>query len=214
MSKYLPTIGRSFSRVAAGTTSGRVIIAVASARAHSQSRAIGRRSTALAMTCCAICAFCVRLRDDHLDGDRVVVGMPAVVVGHERHGRVADLRFARELRLLQVGHADDVEARRAVEVATRRASKTAAPPCRRTCRRDARSRPRARRAAYATWPSGPQNGWANATCATSPSPKNVLIRPRVRSKNWSGITRSSGAYVLAQAADGARRQDPLHAEPS
>ena len=48
--------------------------------------------------------------DDHLHGHRVVIGMPAVVVGHQRHRRVADLGFARELGLLQVGHADDVRA--------------------------------------------------------------------------------------------------------
>ena len=28
--------------------------------------------------------------------------------------------------------------------------------------------------------------------ATSPSPKKVEMRPRVRSKNWSGMTKSSG----------------------
>ena len=54
--------------------------------------------------------------DDQLDGHAVVIGMPAVVVGHERHRRVADLRFARELGFLQVGHADDVRAPRAIQV--------------------------------------------------------------------------------------------------
>ena len=29
-------------------------------------------------------------------------------------------------------------------------------------------------------------------CATRPSPKNVETRPRVRSKNWSGRTKSCG----------------------
>ncbi len=114
--RYLPTSSRSRSLVAAGTASGRVMMAVASARAHSQVRAIGSRSTALAMTCCAVSRVLHQVRHDHLDRHRVVVRMPAVVVGDERERRVADLRFARELRFLQVGHADDVEACRAVEV--------------------------------------------------------------------------------------------------
>ncbi len=42
--------------------------------------------------------------------------------------------------------------------------------------------------------SGAQNGCANPTCATRPRPKNVEMRPRVRSRNWSGMTRSSGLY--------------------
>ena len=42
--------------------------------------------------------------------------MPAVVVRDERHGDVAELRFARELRLGQVGHADHVDVPRAVQV--------------------------------------------------------------------------------------------------
>ena len=31
-------------------------------------------------------------------------------------------------------------------------------------------------------------------CAAIPPPKKVLIRPRVRSSNWSGMTISSGRY--------------------
>src|SRR5688572_21982669 len=54
--------------------------------------------------------------DDHLDGDGVVLGMPAVVIGHQRNCRVADLRLARQLGFLQVGHADDVGAPRAIEM--------------------------------------------------------------------------------------------------
>src|SRR5688500_4951420 len=34
-----------------------------------------------------------QVRDHQIDGDRVVLGMPAVIVGDERHGRVADLRL-------------------------------------------------------------------------------------------------------------------------
>jgi 5'-methylthioadenosine phosphorylase len=52
--------------------------------------------------------------------------------------------------------------------------------------------PALRADSHAIADSGPQNGCANATCPTSPSPKNVLARPRVRSKNCVGMTRSSG----------------------
>src|SRR5690242_11821030 len=40
--------------------------------------------------------------DDQLDTDRIVVRMPAVVIGDERQRRVTDLRLARELCLLEV----------------------------------------------------------------------------------------------------------------
>ena len=57
-----------------------------------------------------------------------------------------------------------------------------------------------------------QTGSAKLTCATRPSPKNVETRPRVRSKNWSGMTKSSGAVLFFERADGAQRDDPLHAQ--
>ena len=42
--------------------------------------------------------------------------MPAVIVGDHRDGDVTDLRFARELGFLQVGHADHVHAPTAIDV--------------------------------------------------------------------------------------------------
>ena len=45
--------------------------------------------------------------DHHLDGDVVVVGVPAIVIGHHGDGGVGDLRFAGELGFDEVGHADD-----------------------------------------------------------------------------------------------------------
>ena len=54
--------------------------------------------------------------DDQVDRHRVVVRVPAVVVGDQRERRVADLRLARELGLLQVRHADDVHAPRAIQL--------------------------------------------------------------------------------------------------
>ena len=56
-----------------------------------------------------------QVRDDQIDRHRVVIRVPAVVVGDEREGRVADLRLARELCLLQVRHADDVHPPRSIE---------------------------------------------------------------------------------------------------
>ena len=51
----------------------------------------------------------------------------------------------------------------------------------------------ARAAAASARDSAGQSGSANCTCATTPPPKNVLRRPRVRSMNWSGTTTCPGA---------------------
>ena len=50
----------------------------------------------------------IQILDDRLDSDSVMTGMPAIVIGHQRQRRVANLRFARELGLLQIRHADNV----------------------------------------------------------------------------------------------------------
>src|SRR4029453_8777215 len=42
--------------------------------------------------------------------------MPAVVIGHQGDRRVTDFRLARELRLLQVRHADDVHPPRSIQL--------------------------------------------------------------------------------------------------
>src|SRR5262249_924461 len=55
--------------------------------------------------------------DDHIDSDRIVPGMPAIVIGDHRDGRVADLGFPGELRLGHVGHPDHVALPRTVELA-------------------------------------------------------------------------------------------------
>ena len=181
---YLPMIGASSRFVCAGTCSGRVMIAVASASLHAQVRAHRKSgSTALGDRLLRGLRVLRQVRDDHLDGHRVVVRMPAVVVGDERQRRVADLRLARELGLLQVRHADDVHAPRAIQLrlGQRRELRpfhvhVGAAAVDRRARLPAPSRRRSPTAS-------PQNGCANATCATSPRPKNVLMRPFVRSKN-------------------------------
>src|SRR5262245_34613840 len=54
--------------------------------------------------------------DDQIDRHGIVVGMPAVVVRDQGERRVAELGFARELRFLQVGHADDVQPPRPIQL--------------------------------------------------------------------------------------------------
>src|SRR6476659_771794 len=56
---WINSPSRSFAT--AGMASGRVMIAFANTRAHSQVRAMGSPSTMLAITCCAVCAFRIRL---------------------------------------------------------------------------------------------------------------------------------------------------------
>ena len=142
------------------------------------------RATASAMAFCAVAAFCNRLAIDEIDGDRIVIGMPAIVVGHQRHRRVTDLRFARELGLLQVRHPDDVHPPGAVQpfdsasvencgpsiVDVRAARCTVAP---RRAARHRRPRLTGRRTPDARTPHAQR----------ARRPKNVLMRPRVRSKN-------------------------------
>src|SRR5207302_11479376 len=48
--------------------------------------------------------------------DRIMSGIPAVVIGDHGDGGVTDLGLARELGLSDVGHADDVEAQLPVHV--------------------------------------------------------------------------------------------------
>src|SRR3954468_8806653 len=60
--KYLPMIGASSRFTAAGTASGLVIIAVASALAHGHARSVGTCETASAISRLAVSAFWVRLR--------------------------------------------------------------------------------------------------------------------------------------------------------
>ena len=57
--------------------------------------------------------------DDHVHRHRVVLGVPAVVVGDQRDGGVADLGFPGELGFLQVGHADHVAAPRPIQLRLR-----------------------------------------------------------------------------------------------
>ena len=71
------------------------------------------------------------IRDHRFHAHRLVLLVPDVVVGDERHRRVAELGLAGQLGLRHVGHADDVDMpQRAIDVATPPSSRTAAPRCR------------------------------------------------------------------------------------
>src|SRR5207302_3017689 len=50
----------------------------------------------------------VEVGENRLNADGVVLWMPAVIVGDHGHGGVANLGFAVELGLLNVGHANHV----------------------------------------------------------------------------------------------------------
>src|ERR1700676_1279367 len=80
-------------------------------------RAFGRqRFHRLAQDLLGIVRVLVECGDDLCGSNRFVLGVPAVVIGDHGDGGVAEFRFARELGFRDVGHADDLEAHRAVEV--------------------------------------------------------------------------------------------------
>ena len=116
---YRPTIGSSSRFTASGTSSGAVMSAYLRAVAHSHPRGIGQPPDGGAQDLAGRLRVPPEDAHDLLGGDRVVVGVPAVVVGHHGERRVADLGLARELRLLQVGHADEVRPPGAVELRLR-----------------------------------------------------------------------------------------------
>jgi hypothetical protein len=56
-----------------------------------------------------------------LHADRRMLGVPAVVIGHHGDARVAELRFARQLGLGHVAHADDIAVPGSIEPGLRQA---------------------------------------------------------------------------------------------
>ena len=104
-----PATASSFFSSAGSRASGAVMSAVSSAR----SEPIGHGSCSRGKSRASRATRRLRLLgvggqhlDDVLHRDGVVVGMPAVEIGHHGDGRVANLGFARELGLRHVGHAD------------------------------------------------------------------------------------------------------------
>ena len=104
-----PATASSFFNSSGSRASGAVMIAVSSARSEpigqgSCSRGKSRASRAHEPR--RLLGIGQQHLDDVGDGDGVVVGVPAVEIGDHGHGRVANLRLARELGLRQIGHAD------------------------------------------------------------------------------------------------------------
>ena len=56
----------------------------------------------------------IEIIDDHLDSDRIMIGMPAIVISYKRHSRIANFSLARQLRFLKVSHSDDRHSERAI----------------------------------------------------------------------------------------------------
>ena len=116
MTEYFPIIGARSRFTCAGTASGLVMSANFSAEPQSHERVRWKFRDGLGDgTLCRLRVLHQRLHD-HIDGDRVVIRMPAVVIGDKRERDVADLGLARELRLLQVRHADHVHAPRSIQL--------------------------------------------------------------------------------------------------
>ncbi len=108
--KYLPTIGSSFSMVVSGTTFRSVISACCSAEPHLQ-LASGRHGLyRFGDHAAGVGGVLLQHANDVRHLDRIMLGMPAVVIRHHGDGHVTDFRFARQLRFLQIRHADDVHA--------------------------------------------------------------------------------------------------------
>ena len=113
---------------------------------------------------------------DHLrDGDGVVAGMPAVVIGRQREGRVAELGLAREPRLGQGGHPDHVDASSCGRARSPRGWRTAALRCTRRFRR-----------ACTVAPAGEARGVSGVRGAAGrPDRRRPRARPRRRRRTSS-----------------------------
>ena len=194
--KTRPATASSRASSAGSRLSGAVISALSSARSQPWRHGPEWRAssgTTLATSGSGARGIGVEHRQDHLDRHRVMAGMPAIVIGDHRHGRVADLGLAGELGLRHVGHADHVAAPAAIELALGQGRELrplhddiGAAALRRRCRRAAP-------AAASASPIRPQTGCAIETCATQPGPKKLFSRAKVRSMNWSITTKSPGA---------------------
>ena len=204
---------RRAARAASGSRArGAVMIAVSSARSqpggHGARRArAARGASARRRSCARASALRVQHRDDRRRPHvRLVIGMPAVVVGHHRDARVTELRLAGELGLGHVGHADHVAAPAAGTAATRRGSRTAGPPSRGRCRRGRSGMPERRPAAASASPSRAQTGSRHATtCATQPGAEEALGAREGAIDELVDEHEGAGREILAQRAAGADR---------
>ncbi len=179
--KYLPMSSFRRVRASAGIASREVMMAVASAEPHLQVRSSGHGRHRFPHHVAGVLGVLVEHGDDLLHRNLVVSWMPAVVIGDHGDGGVANLRLARQLGLLQVGHADHVHAPAAVEIALGLGGEL------RTFHANVGSAQLADYAGVACspwpppWPRPCKPGRRRPTCATMPSPKKVETRCLVRS---------------------------------
>ena len=107
-----PATASSLPAAAGSRSAGAVMMAWSSARSqpagHGLARLAEHRDHALRPASWP-CRRCRTAPSPFVHRDVVVVGMPAVEVGHHGDGHVADLGLAGELGLRHVGHADDVQ---------------------------------------------------------------------------------------------------------
>ena len=105
---YFPMSKSSFFFVAAGMAARSVTMAGPSALAQPQARFWGTLPAASLIVFFAKSMLLRIVRQNSLDGDRLVGLVPAIVVGDAGDGGVADFRLARQLGFRQHRHAEDV----------------------------------------------------------------------------------------------------------
>ena len=154
----------------------------------------------------------IQILDDLAHRDRIVLRMPAIVVGDHGDRGVANFRFARELGFGQIGHADYVEAQLAIAYAIRPAWKIAGLPCRRRCPRRCAFTPARSQASAMCAERCVQVGLSNPTCATMPPPKKVAMRPPGAIEKLIGDQKIQRRQVVAQRAYRADGNDAFDAE--
>src|SRR5215813_5331872 len=142
-----------------------------------------------------------------------MIGMPAIVIGHEGNSRVADLGLSRQFSFLKVGHSNDRHAPRTIDLGF--------------------SSRRERRSFHAQIGSAPVNGDSvdgGSSCFFEHVAEVSTYRIGKTSMGGYSVTKESGCAVasavkelvwqdyvqrlqlLFEGADRARRDDPFHAQ--
>ena len=117
--KYLPTSSFRRCSVAAGTTSFWVMMAFFKAEPHLQPRVFGIAATASRTTLQACSAFFSSTAMIWSTLTLIVLLVPAVVIRDHGDGDIAQLSFAGQPGLREVGHADHVHAPTAIQIRLR-----------------------------------------------------------------------------------------------
>ena len=102
--------------VAAGMALRSVTMACASAEPHLQCVPRGSLANHFADGALHVLRVFAQIREDFLERDRIVLRVPAIVIGDHGEGSVAKFGFAGELGFGEIGHADHVETELAVGV--------------------------------------------------------------------------------------------------